>query len=189
MINDVLLRRLRNSHPGWDVYDQLLSLVESLDFERIDDETTGTFIASGNRLVFAEHNPRSFDWPDWLPSFVPALYGMKADDYEMAGGFADAFSNVPAKRGSVFNHPYDDQELGYPLIEVPGGTHPFQRNSSGATFFLSQDLQVLYPNSADERFEVLDSLEDFTKTCIKQTLVDAGWFAAYSSSVKGTLMD
>lgn len=189
MSKQELLDRLQEAHPGWDVYDRFLTLVESLDFESFELDHRGTFIASGIRLGFSEHDPQRFAWPQWLPRYVPALVGMQADDCEMAGGFADSFSGEQAQRGSVFCYPGEDLELGYPIIDVPADTYPFQNNSHGATFFLSRELDILYPNSKDLRFEVLDSLDNFTKANIEQVLIDKGWFAAYSDTVKGHLMD
>src|SRR4051794_41000638 len=122
--------------------DKLIKLVKSLSFDRITDEHLGTFYASDRPLTFAKPSDRR-KWPSWLPAFVPALFGLKADDWEMAGGFADSFRNELAAQGAVFSPAGNDVELGFPLIEVPDGVYTFQSNQSGAMFFINTDLIVL----------------------------------------------
>jgi hypothetical protein len=131
MGNSSLLQRLTRGHPGWDVGDQLISLVKSLDFDYIVCEHLGNFYASGCRLSFSDLRD-GVVFPSWLPSYVLALYGMKADYWEMAGGYADSFHGTPARRGGVFSPAGNDQELGFPLFDVPVGVYDFQSNSSGA---------------------------------------------------------
>ena len=81
-----------------------------------------------------------------------------------------------------------EEELGFPLLDVPPDVYNFQSNNSGALFFVNKKLEVLYPNSDDACFEILDSLTEFTKKNIRQTLEGATWFGAYSD-LKGSLLD
>ena len=68
------------------------------------------------------------------------------------------------------------------------GVFGFQATSSGAAFFINTDLAIHYPNSEDFRLEVLDSLDPFTRSNIRQALVGKEWFDAYRN-LKGTLLD
>src|SRR5262245_1987913 len=188
MTRQELIDRLSAAHPGWKVYDELIRLVQSLQFRSLEIEHFGEFIASGSRLVFSA-SAAHVQWPAWLPNYVPALYGLKADDCEMEGGYAARFSNEPAKKGAVFSRAGNDQDLGFPLIDVPDGTFDFQGNASGAGFFVNTRQQVVYPNSEAERFEVLDSLDKFTQVNIRQALERERWFTPYAESIKGTLVD
>lgn len=185
----LLLDRLIASHPGWHEWEKLVNLVRTLSFDEVGDEFLGTFYASKRPLVlvFSEPGTRA-PWPTWLPKYVPALFGMKAGDWEMAGGYADSFYNEPARRGAVFSPAGNDAAMGYPLIDVPADVYCFQSNNSGAQFFLNKKLDMMYPNSDDRRFETMDTLEEFTKKNIRQALVGAPWFAAYRG-LKGTLLD
>ena len=183
MLND----RLIAANPGWDEWDELLSFVKSLKFKCITSDYMGNFYAAGERLCFSELGQEP-TWPDWLPSYVPALYGMKAANWEMAGGYADSFCNQPAKKGAVFSPAGNDAALGYPLIDVPQDVYSFQSNSHGVLFFVSKSLRVLYPNSEDERFDELDTLELFTRKNILQSLKGHPWFDVYSN-LKGSLLD
>src|SRR5262245_28411065 len=88
-----LLDRLITAHPGWEEYEALICLVKSIPFQRVQIEYVGDFIASGTRLVFSALDA-NITWPQWLPSYVTALYGMKADDCEMEGGYSWRFSNT-----------------------------------------------------------------------------------------------
>lgn len=186
-ISRLLVDRLTPTNPSWHEWDELIALVKSLSFESVGNEYLGMFYASDHPLVFAE--PKSApEWPRWFPTYVAALFGMKADGWEMAGGYADSFSNEPAIKGAVFSPAGNDAELGFPLIDVPPGVYNFQSNSSGALFFINQDLDVLYPNSDDKRFEKLDTLEAFTRKNIRQTLKGKPWFQAYPN-LKGPLLD
>lgn len=187
MKNNVLVQRLTSTHPGWDVWDQLISLVESLDFDFISNEYLGEYYTSGARLTFAVPSEQ-IAFPDWLPAYVPALYGMKADEWEMAGGYAQGFHGKPAAKGHAFSPAGNDQELGFPLIEIPEGVYDFQSNSSGAVFFINTRLQVLYPNAEEKRFEILDGFDEFTRKNIRQALAGQLWFGAYSG-LTGTLLD
>jgi hypothetical protein len=183
----LLLDRLTAANPGWREWGELVTLVKTLSFDEVINEYLGKFYTSDRPLVFTDAGARG-PWPTWLPKYVPALFGMKADDWEMAGGYADSFCNVPARKGAVFSPAGNDEELGYPLIDVPSDVYCFQSNSSGAQFFLNKKLEMLYPNSADRCFEPLDMLEEFTKKNIRQALAGARWFAAYTD-LKGTLLD
>jgi hypothetical protein len=185
----LIVDRLTAANPGWREWGKLVTLVKSLSFEIVSNEYLGTFYVSDahRRLVFADP-ARQSPWPTWLPSYVPALFGMKAGDWEMAGGYADSFYNKVAVKGSVFSPAGNDQELGFPIIDVPPDVYCFQSNSSGAQFFVNKNLIVLYPNSQDRCFEILDTLEKFTKKNIRQVLSGASWFKAYAD-LKGTLLD
>lgn len=181
-----LLTRLSSANPGWSEYAELMSFAESLDFCFEREQYVGDFISSGARLVFCAPDPK-VDWPAWMPAYVPALHGMKADHCGMAGGYAWGFKNALAEYGRVFSQ--NDEELYLPLIEPPNETYYFQTNECGAWFFVSTRLEVSYPNSESRRFEVLDSLENFTKRSIRQTMADKRWFEAYSGAIKGFLVD
>jgi hypothetical protein len=182
-----IIDRLTAANPGWPEWTELITLVMSLSFKKVNDEHLGTFFTSDHPLVFSDPGDRS-RWPTWLPTYVPALFGMKADDWEMAGGYADSFGNELAVKGAIFSPAGNDDELGYPLIDVPQDMYTFQSNSSGALFFINKKLEVLYPNSDDECFEKLDTLEEFTKSNIRQALEGAPWFEAYGD-LKGSLLD
>ena len=122
-----------------------------------------------------------------MPPFVSALYGMKADDWETAGGFADYFTGEHAKKGTLFSHAGNDEECGFPIIEIPDGVFNFQTNSYGNLFFVNLNLQVLYPNNRDECFEILDDLVDFAQANIRQILTGKKWDKAYQN-MKGNLL-
>jgi hypothetical protein len=184
---NLLLDRLTAANPGWREWGKLATLVKSLSFEEIADEYLGSFFTSDHPLTFAHPTDRRA-WPDWLPKYVPALFGMKADDWEMAGGYADSYYNELAVKGAVFSPAGNDEELGFPLIDVPPEVYNFQSNSSGALFFINRNLEVLYPNSDDRCFEKLDTLEKFTRKNIKQALAGETWFQAYAGFI-GTLLD
>lgn len=183
----VLLDRLKAADPGWDIWSELVGLVRSIDFEFIKSEYMGNFYSCGRRMSFSDTRP-NFVWPDWIPVYVPALYGMKADYWEHAGGYAGAFHNQPAQRGAIFGPAGNDETLGYPLLDVPPDLYRFQLNLHGATFFINKSLNILYPNSDGRCFEELDSLEGFTRKNIQQTLDGKPWFSAYRN-LKGTLLD
>jgi hypothetical protein len=182
-----LIDRLTVANPGWCEWGNLITLVKSLSFEQVNDEHLGTFYTSDRRLVFSDPAARS-PWPDWLPGYVPALFGLKADDWELAGGFADMFCNELAVKGAVFSPAGNDEDLGFPLFDVPPDLYPFQSNSSGGQFFINKDLVMLYPNSVGKCFEMLDTLEEFTKKNIRQALAGVPWFGVYTD-LKGTLLD
>jgi hypothetical protein len=93
-----------------------------------------------------------------------------------------------ARKGAVFSPAGNDEELGFPLIDVPSDVYYFQSNDSGAQFFVTKNLVMLYPNSDDMCFETLDTLEEFTKKNIQQALAGGRWFKAYAG-LKGTLLD
>lgn len=164
-----LIDRLTLANPGWREWDDLIALVNSLSFEEVRDEHLGVFYTSGRPLVFSDPAARG-SWPVWLPAYVPALFGLKADHWEMAGGYADSFSNKPARKGAIFSPAGNDKDLGSPLIDVPPDVYAFQSNSSGARIFMSKNMMMLYPNSRGKCFERLDTLEEFTKKNIRQVL-------------------
>ena len=182
-----LLDRLIAANPGWPEWASLDNLVRTLSFDEVGDEFLGEFYSSNRPLVFAEPGIRA-RWPTWLPNYVPALFGMKADDWEMAGGYADSFCNEPARQGAVFSPAGNDEAMGYPLIDVPADVYYFQSNNSGAQFFLNRKLEMLYLNSEVKRFETMDTLEEFTKKNIRQALAGGPWFAAYTG-LKGAMLD
>ncbi len=182
-----IAERLCRLHPGWTEWDDLVALVRSLTFDYLSDEYTGNYHVSGQRLTFREGDNR-VNWPAWMPTYVAALYGMKAAHWEMAGGFAEGFDGNPARIGAVFSPAGNDEMLGFPLLEVPEGVYCFQFNSHGASFFINTELHILYPNAAEKRWDLLDTLEEFTKTNIRQTLLSMDWFSAYRD-LKATLLD
>lgn len=178
--------RIVASHPGWDEWNELLKFVASCEFELVNTDYMGNFYAHGSRLTFSALADQP-TWPDWLPDYVPALYGMKACHWEMAGGYADMFTAEPAQRRFLFSYAGNDDQLGYPLFDPPSDTFPFQSNSSGATFFVNKDLDILYPNSEMECLETLDTLEDFTRKNIHQALAGKFWSDAYHG-LQGNLL-
>jgi hypothetical protein len=183
-----ILMRLNGAHPGWCEWDALISLVESLDFEVIIDKYLGEFYVSTTRLSFAKPSVRKKAMA-CLPPFVWALYGMKADFWQMAGGYADSFNGDLARVGAVFSPAGNDDKLGLPVIWPPRDTYYFQSNSGGALFFVNKKLDICYPSTDGECFETLDTLDEFTKTNIRQVLDWKQWFRAYSGRIKGTLLD
>ena len=187
MTKDRLLGRLIAAHPGWAIYDELIQFVEALAFEAVETDYLGNFIISCSQLVFSEADIGVF--PSWLPSYVPALRGMKAAHWESTGGFADGFCNCLAERGAVFSPAGNDVELGFPLIDIPEGTYCFQANDSGASFFVNTAQLIIYPNARLRRFQALEALPEFTRICIRQTLNGKPWFEAYSDHIGAGLMD
>lgn len=183
----LIIDRLTGANPGWSEWGKLITLIKSLSFEKVIDKHLGTFYTSDRPLVFSDPADRS-PWPTWLPKFVPALFGLKAGDWEMAGGYADSFCNELAVKGAVFSPASNDEELGYPVIDVPPDVYYFQSNNSGAQFFINKNLVILYPSSENTRFETLDTLEEFTKKNIRQALAGESWFDAYAD-LKGVLLD
>jgi hypothetical protein len=174
-----LTRRLAAADPGWGEWARLVKLVGSLAFRRERDEHLGRgYFAPDHPLAFGDPRDRP-GWPEWLPGYVPALFGLKADDWDMAGGYADSFANEVAVRGAIFSPAGNDEELGLPVFDVPDGVFYFQSNHSGAQFFISREPDVLYPNAVDERWDRLDSLERFTRKNIRQVLKGEPWFDAY----------
>lgn len=174
----ILIQRLTIANPGWEEWDVLIDFIHELDFEYIHSEYLGPHYVSEDRLCFSEASEEQ-TWPAWLPAYVPALYGMKADEWEMAGGFANLFDNEPAQKGSAFAPDGLDAELGYPILDIPNDLYPFQSNEHGASFFISKSLDILYPSAEIEQFVKLDSLEDFTRKNIRQALMAETWFGAY----------
>jgi hypothetical protein len=185
-IKNDLITRLASGDPGWPEWKEFVELVASLEFEYINDEFLGEYFISGNRLTFAVSNDVA--WPDWLPKYVPALYSMKADDFDMAGGYVDSFDGSQTKTGGVFAHGGNDVEMGWPLIRVTEEAYPFQMNSSGALFHINRELNILHPDFKEECLKVLDSLETFTQKNIQQALKNETWFRAYDD-LDATLVD
>jgi hypothetical protein len=87
---NLLLERLTAANPGWREWGKLVALVKTFSFEEVVDEYLGKFYTSGRTLMFSDPNSRE-PWPTWLPKYVPALFGMKVGDWEMAGGYAHEF--------------------------------------------------------------------------------------------------
>src|SRR5262245_60240650 len=101
-ITKLLTDRLSAVNPGWVEWGKLITLVNSLSFEQVESEYLGRFYTSSRPLTFADP-AGGRTWPSWLPTYVQALVGMKADDWEMAGGYADSFDNELAVKGAVFS--------------------------------------------------------------------------------------
>ena len=174
-----LLDRLNAGHPGWSEYDSLLREVGAVDWEVVEEEYLGNyFVSPDSQLCFSVPSSRVL-WPDWLPTYVKALVGLKAEEPAMAGGYADSFRGQPSESGSVFTDGVEDADLGYPQIEAPEGVYPFQTNSSGALFHVNRELNILYPNMDTKSLDVLDSLEKLTKTVIRESLGGGEWYTAY----------
>ena len=181
-----VIDRLAASDPGWEEWTQLISLVNSLDLVFVETDYMGSFYSAGERLSFAQpEQPDS--WPDWIPQYVSALYGMKADHWENAGGYAESFDGSHALPGHVFSPAGNDEELGFPMIDVPSNTFAFQSNSNGAMFFVNSSLDVIYPDLNGECFKLADSLEQFTRRNIQQTINGEQWFRIYENRINGTL--
>lgn len=70
----------------------------------------------------------------------------------------------------------------------PADLYIFQSNSSGAQFFVNKKLEIRNPFSEDRSFQVLDTLEEFTKKIIRQALVGNSGTRAYPD-LKGGLLD
>lgn len=187
MNKEDLLRRLSAADPGWPLWSALVDLVRSLEFEPVALDYVGDYVAAGTRLSFGvpatDHTFLAF-----APAYVAALYEMKADDPEMAGGYAGLFNGQLAERGCLFSPAGNDVDMGFPVFDPPPGTFAFQSNASGASFFINRDLQILYPDVAAEFFSVLDSLDTFTQVCIQKVLDGEGWFSAYADRL-GNLVD
>ncbi|TWT39297.1 hypothetical protein [Blastopirellula retiformator] len=182
-----LHERLRDSNPGWAEWHALLQLVESLTFQQINDEYLGTFFAAGDRLCFSALDAdRSF--PAFVPAYVASLYGLKADEYEMAGGYAIELSHEPAIRGSLFSPLGNDADLGYPEIDPPPGTFPFLTTNTGASLFLTSNLQVVFPDAEKETFATLDDLKTFTRRSIQAAVENRNWTSFYEQQL-GNLID
>ena len=184
MVKQALVDRLANADPGWPIWAELIALVNSLDFQRVTLEYVGEFIASDTRLSFGVRDAT----PDFAPAYVAALFGMKCDEPEMAGRFADAFYGGLAQRGSLFGPAGNDAAMGYPEFDPPPETYPFQSNSSGAVVFINRDLEIIVPNAGSESFDVLNSLDSFTQQCIQSALDNQNWFSAYVDRC-GDLLD
>lgn len=181
-----LLTRLQSGNPGWPLYVEMIRMVEGCDIEYVEAKYLGNFFVSGDRLSFSDHDAKIV-WPNWLPEYVPALYGMKAGYWEIAGGFAKSFRNEAPTKGAIFSAAGNDEEMGYPLLDAPPGIYDFQSNSSGASFFINRDLEVLYPDRYECRFVVLDSLESFTQNSLRQFLALKNWFDLYEKKVDGLI--
>jgi hypothetical protein len=182
-----LTKRLKTAHPGWKEWDELLDLVSQLKFERVEDEFLGNHLVSGGRLTFAA-DFGDVVFPEWMPPYVPALLGMKADDWEMSGGYAQAFDGRTAVKGQLFSPAGNDAQLGFPVFEVPKDVYPFQYTHSGGTVFINKKLQILFPDAEERKMARLDDLPAFTKNSIAQTVAGRPWTAAYGA-LSGKLLD
>jgi len=178
MSNPNLLERLKLGHPGWDIWDELITVVESLTFDYIDSEYLGKFFACGSRLCFSDVEAQ-FVWPTWLPAYVPALVGMKANRWEVEGGFAGNFTAKVVRAGHVFSPAGNDVDIGFPLIEVPDGVYAFQSNSSGARVFVNTAAEILYPDPVARCFASLDSIDEFARKNITKAVDGEDWSLAY----------
>ena len=187
MSNRALIKRLQSAHPGWKEWDELLALVKKLKFERIEDEFLGNFYVSGGRLTF-EAEQDEVEFPDWMPAYVPMLLGMKASDWEMAGGYAQAFDLRTAEKGKIFSPAGNDAALGYPVFDVPKGIYWFQSTPSGGSIFINRKLQILYPDAEERTMAKLDDLPSFTRHSIAQAVAGQPWTAAYGE-LAGKLLD
>ncbi|MHC2068786.1 hypothetical protein ACYFX5_15065 [Bremerella sp. T1] len=176
MMKQHLLERLTHANPGWPVWDELIGLVVSLDFEPVVIEYLGDFLVSGTRLCFGVPEMTA----EFIPPYVSALHGMKCDDPEIAGGYADAFTGEMATEGSLFSPAGTDEAMGYPIFTPPPKTYAFQSTPSGAVFYLNRMLEVTAPSTETESFELVDTLEDFTQHCIRCVLENESWSAAYA---------
>ena len=179
-----LLNRLDAVDPGWPIYRELVRRVEGVDFSELRHEFLGRFLVATVPLVFAQPPART-RWPDWMPRYVPALYGLHGADAEMEGGYARHFHGNLARRGAVFSPAANDEELGFPTFDLPGDVYHFQANRSGALFFVDPSNQVLYPDAGLRRLVVLDSLTEFTQNVIRAALAGADWFHTYADRAKG----
>lgn len=186
-MQDVLLRRLRDANPGWSEWNDLLALVESLKFQRVEQEYLGIFYAAGDRLCFAEIESDA-TFPDFVPDYVNALYGLKPDEFENSGGYAIELSDQEAQRGNLFSPLGNDAALGYPEFDPPAGTFPFQATNTGASVFLTADLDVVAPDANQEAFVTLDTLEAFTRRSIQAALDNHNWTRFYQTQMRD-LMD
>jgi len=173
-----LLDRLIRANPGWPEWQQLIDKVRSVPLRYSEFEHLGGYMTDGVKATFAALPP-DLVWPNWMPAFVRALYGMKADHAEIAGGYADSFCGLSTETGSVFANGGRDEDMGFPLITPPLNTFAFQANSSGALFHINTVLEVLYPDVNTKSLRVLDSLETFTLKNIEQFLAGRTWFHAY----------
>lgn len=174
-----LLNRLSSANPGWREWQELMNLINSLEIEYVEDEDRGNYYISGRRLSFKELNEDEIEIPEWMPDYVKALYGMKADDYECAGGYAEDFDGVESIPDSIFAVGGSDEMMGLPAIPVPENTFSFQSNFNGALFHINNELQVLCPDRNNECFTKFDSLEAFTKKNIQQVLENKLWYEVY----------
>jgi len=187
MSKRALLKRLRSAHPAWKEWDALLELVKELEFHRVEDEFLGNFYESGGRLTFAADEGKAA-FPDWLPSYVVALLGMKADDWQMAGGYAQAFDGRTASKGRIFSPAGNDEAMGFPVFDVPKETYWFQSTSGGGSIFINKKHHILFPDADERKMTKLDSLDSFTRSSIAQAVAGAPWTAAYPN-LAGKLLD
>ena len=182
-----LTKRLQAAHPGWKQWDELLELVKQLDFERIDDEFLGNHYVSGGRLTFAA-DQGDVVFPDWMPAYVSALLGMKASEWEMAGGYPQAFDGRTTEKGKIFSPAGNDEAMGFPVFAVPNETYWFQSTPGGGSVFINKKLQILFPDAEDRKMAKLDDLQAFTKKSSAQTVASRPWTAAHGE-LSGKLLD
>ena len=163
----LLITRLQVADPDWPEWEELIQLVESRAFELVDDEFLGAWLVSDSPLSFSVS--ARVPWPEWMPPYVPALYGMKADTYQMAGGYAFAFSGATTERNAVFTSG-DDDDLGFPVFDPPPDVYPFQENESGALFHINKELDMLYPHMKSASLKVLDLRGEYGRETTFQVL-------------------
>jgi hypothetical protein len=182
-----LTKRLQAAHPGWKEWDKLLELVKELKFDLVEDEFLGNFLVSGARLTF-EADQDEVKFPDWMPAYVPALLGMKADDWDKAGGYAQAFDGRTAEKGKIFSPAGNDEAMGFPVFAAPTGTYWFQSTPGGGSIFINKKLQILFPDADARKMAKLDDLPAFTKNSIARAVANQPWTAAYGE-LAGKLLD
>ena len=180
----LLLERLKAGHSGWPAYDELLQHVAGRDWA-LKVDGSRRFFVSGHDRVFADTDLRGWrPWLDWMPAYVPALYGMNASMPGYAGGYADYFTGEQPTIINLFNWPEDEDmeeldEADLPDVDIPECTYAFLSNESGNVFFLTQRLEVLHANVMKQQLVVIDDLDTFTRKCIHQFIAGHNWFRAY----------
>ena len=178
MDNDPFRRRLAQADPGWPEWAQLQNLLVQHQLEKVECRRTGIHFSS-QRLSFSVL-PQEKVFPQWLPPYARALYGLKASSWEYAGGYADAVCSGAVSSNAVFSLAVNDSELGYPLIPPPNDAAYFQTTIGGGVVFLDRGLQMLAPNVETQSVLVFDDLESFTKKHIDSVLTGRPWHFAYN---------
>lgn len=183
------IQSLRAANPGWTEWRELIEFAQSLEMVEFENEYLGAFLTSGSTEQDAGDTwpgcltvkvlPMETQFPAWLPKYVRPLVGLKASEYCMEGGYANAFDGRPSQPGHAFFGPILDAELGHPLIPIPTDCFPFQRNSSGALFHITKKLEILTPDASQGKFLLLDDLETFTKKSIRCVLEGRDWYESY----------
>ncbi|MCB1042994.1 MAG: hypothetical protein KDC35_08655 [Acidobacteria bacterium] len=175
----MLINRLRTCDLEWPEYQALMDHVAKTTWQLVKDENLGNYyVSKDERLCFAAP-AQPFTWPDWRPTYVRTLFGMKAGHYEMAGGYADRFDGQQSDPLMVFTGGVEDELFGYPPIEISCNLYPFQSNINGALFHVSREGNVMDPDASTGALSVLDSVEQFSRNAIVQALKGNDWFCAY----------